>query len=125
MKHTEKCLAIQAEMKRKHDEYVALYPNYCRKCGGVGEVTWQENQSPLGSGMVWLETIADWCESCLCTGKCPRCGEYIGEWNDDEQEAPHCGLCGWKMGDDSGCPPAGLEYPCECELSAEPEDMPY
>jgi hypothetical protein len=121
MQHSAKCLAQQAKMKRPHDEYVEKWPNYCRECGGVGEVTWQENQSPLGSGMVWLETIVDLCDSCFGNGKCPRCGELNDE--DLDVELYKCQHCGWEFATrDSGCPPAGLEEPCECYLPPEPDD---
>ena len=79
MKHSDGCLAHQVEMKRVHDEWVAKWPNYCRKCGGAGEFIYQENQAPFGSGCVWLETLSEPCEECLGNGHCPRCGKDIPE----------------------------------------------
>lgn len=114
MQHSASCLAQQAEMKRLHDEYVAKWPNYCRKCGGVGEVTWQENQAPLGSGMVWLEELSDSCPSCLMNGVCPRCRKQIPD-NLLVEDDIICPFCKWKLGTAEVCPPAGLEEPCECE----------
>ena len=124
MKHSEQCLKEQSEAKRLHDAWVAKWPNYCHKCGGAGEVTWQENQSPIGSGMVWLETLSEPCENCVLNDKCPRCGDKIS-WDDVLDLPQNCKHCGFDFDNPEPCPPAGLEYPCECELSAEPEDMPY
>lgn len=109
MEHTAECQAEQKELKRLHDEYVAKYPNYCHGCGGAGVLTWQENQAPLGSGQVWLETLSEPCDKCLLSGKCPRCG---GEYTDEDCLKP-CSICGWNF--DSQCPPEKMEYPCECE----------
>jgi hypothetical protein len=109
MQHTAKCLAQQAEMKRKHDEYVEKWPNYCRKCGGAGEVSRTENQSPIGSGLVWLETLYEFCEHCIGNAVCPRCGKQLPD------ESGECAHCGWDYGAEA-CPPAGLEEPCECEV---------
>ena len=46
----------------------------CKTCEGIGEVITLENQSPLGSGMIWLEEIVDDCPDCTGKGNCPNCG---------------------------------------------------
>jgi hypothetical protein len=58
-------------------DWEAKYPNYCRKCGAEGYISWTENLGPTGE--CWLDTMSDFCEACVLaiTPKCPRCG---GDW---------------------------------------------
>lgn len=55
----------------------------CETCNGTGEIITQENQAPLGSGMVWLEDISDDCPDCTSSGLCPQCDK---EWSEDNIE---------------------------------------
>ena len=75
------------EVKEEGNEMI------CKTCGGSGLITYQENQSPLGSGEYWPMTMTDECPDCIGKGKCPRCGYY----NDFEnQDSPlKCTHCGW------------------------------
>ena len=102
MKHTASC----QKQKQLAEEYEKQWPNYCKKCHGTGEVSWQENQSPLGSGCYWPETFTDFCEDCIGKGICPRCGKKSLElvvifdlddlWKDDSwRDTVKCPNCNW------------------------------
>jgi len=52
----------------------------CKSCNGEGYYHHHENQAPLGSGMVWNETISEECENCLNLGICPNCSY---KWSKD------------------------------------------
>ena len=77
----------------------------CKTCDGEGISIQYENQSPLGSGMVWLEEIIDDCPDCTGLGFCPECEtkwsdkdyEYYIECIDCNSENFACPFCGWKM----------------------------
>jgi hypothetical protein len=94
--HTTECLKAH----EARQEYLDRWPDYCRGCGGSGEVHWQENQALLGSGLRWMEDFSEPC-SCLYDGRCPRCGE--GNMHATPKEA--CPDCGWTAGT-PGCPEA-------------------
>ena len=108
MKHTDKCLSQQEEILKRYNEYVALWPNYCKTCGGTGERTWYENYDGLGG-----ELLSEYC-SCVLNNVCPRCGMSI-TWEDVMDEPNCCEYCDFTVGGE-GCPPKGLEEPCECEM---------
>ena len=64
----------------------------CRTCRGTGQVSWYENQSPLGSEN-WPMLMYDVCPNCIEKGKCPQCGYYNGFENKDSPLK--CERCGW------------------------------
>lgn len=78
----------------------------CKTCNGEGISRTFENQSPLGSGMIWNEEIIDDCPDCTEKGFCPSCDK---EWSDDtcewyvdciynlRGEDFVCPFCDWKM----------------------------
>lgn len=95
--------------------YKAQWPNYCKKCGGWGTVSWTENQSPIGSGEYWPESFTDLCEACIGLHKCPRCGhQHPQSWNDfetkdDQVTIDPCAKCGFTS-EVHGLP----DYECMC-----------
>ena len=89
------------KVKEEQDAWSAMWPNYCKKCGGWGEGHWTENQSPIGSGQNWSMDMADVCE-CVESGKCPRCGAENAI--DEEGQGP-CPACNWN--NDDGMPAWG------------------
>ena len=113
MNHKASCL----KQKELAKEYEKLWPNYCKKCHGTGELSWQENQSPLGSGLYWPETITEFCEECTGQGLCPHCGkpfpaimELEDLWDDDSwRENKHGPHCNWNF-NSAGAP----EQDCYC-----------
>lgn len=81
--HTPECL----EQQKRHDEWVAMWPNFCRACGGGGAiVTYGHRYYPDGSGE------PDWVDPCSCVeeGQCPRCG-----FKGLDEDGGECSICGW------------------------------
>jgi hypothetical protein len=77
----------------------------CKKCNGSGFISYFENQSPLGSGMVWYEEIIDLCQ-CLDNDICPSCGMFwrgengrFNEYCDGNGERFGCIFCLWASDD--------------------------
>lgn len=78
----------------------------CEKCYGTGFVSYSENQSPLGSGMIWNEEIVEFC-NCLESDLCPSCGHfwkgknesYNNYCDDYDTEEISCIFCLWKSTD--------------------------
>ena len=112
--HTQKCLDLQKRYQEKIDAWVALHPNYCKKCDGFGEVECRDSVD-YGSTTVTM-TNTDMCGTCIENAKCPHCGsELIFPFSDNDEDAS-CSKCDWtnlKLGKD-GLPPQ-FEGPCECE----------
>lgn len=114
MLHSEACQVATAERERERAAFLSRWPNACRTCGGWGVITHTENQSPIGSGYYWPETLADPCDDCTGKGKCPRCGKIIfpdddrnatkfNAWFESYDPAPCCGWS-WGKGDDDTLP---------------------
>ena len=82
---------VEQAMAEFNTVYLTKWPKSCIHCNGWGANSWQENQSPLGSGEVWLETLSEPCDHCTAEGKCARCGE---SGLNPEGEGP-CSHCGW------------------------------
>ena len=95
-RHSAECEQAFGAAENARTQYVKQYPNYCRKCNGVGYVTWSENHGPFG--MVWLEEMADACD---CTGSlcCPGCKQPAFSLEDvenlDGSGKVYCYNCGW------------------------------
>ena len=70
--HTKSC----QQWKKAEEDYKKQWPDYCKECNGTGELTWTEDQSPLGSGYYWPEQM--W-EPCICVMeyRCPRCSKRL------------------------------------------------
>ena len=64
MKHSVECIKLFKEWEEK-------YPNYCRNCNGAGGFYF--------SGTRWIPPDFAECDECIGQGKCPLCGEKIGE----------------------------------------------
>jgi hypothetical protein len=90
MEHNEKCVETLAAATAWDEKY----PNACTICHGGGILSYSENQSPLGSGEVWMMESSDLC-TCIENDLCPRCGAK-GTLTEDE-ETP-CSSCGWNWG---------------------------
>lgn len=88
------------EREQQIAAWEAKWPNACKTCHGRGENIWQENQSPLGSGYVWMETLGEPCDDCSGQNKCPRCG---ATWADDSfvENSLACPACNWNWGANS------------------------
>lgn len=118
IKHTPECLATNGVQQKEYDTWLESWPNHCEKCEGWGVNAWYENQSPIGSGMVWNELIEESCEYCVWQGNCPRCGTHNRNWTEDKIETEpnrlRCKKCGWTE-EIGGAPPAP-DYPCPCQL---------
>ncbi len=98
----------------------------CKKCNGSGFVSYFENQSPLGSGMVWNEEILDLC-SCLENDQCPSCGMFWKNKNAGfnsycEDEEFSCIFCLWKSTDP---PEAGEPFQNDYWFTPEELFKPY
>lgn len=95
-KHNQDCLDDQ----KAYAEYCTKWPNHCTACGGTGEIHWQENQAPLGSGQRWMEDMSDLC-ACTADDKCPRCmGKTVIANPEAGDDAVRCTDCGWQTGTD-------------------------
>lgn len=84
VEHTDNC-------NRRHAAklaYDAKYPNSCRKCQGMGFISWPATRMDPGD--------SEPCADCMDEGKCPRCGAQHDEnWNMDETLTDVCTECGW------------------------------
>ena len=60
--------------KAEHDVFVAKYPEYCAKCGGVGLMFWTESH---GEPHLGGEPMQDWCNDCVANMRCPRCAGQV------------------------------------------------
>jgi len=110
------------QMKAARDEWITRWPNYCRKCSGTGEITYQDDPSPAGISLSGgTITYSDPCPDCTPKGRCPRCGYEawnIFDWlheNADEYEWPRkpCQECGWSYTNYTNSPD---EYSCPREV---------
>lgn len=117
----------EALARYRRDLYLKCWSHVCLTCEGTGIVGWSENQSPLGSGRVWLESFQDLCSHCLGAGHCPRCGKDLPLDPDDEAavERAQCAHCGWQATAIEGLTriPSLPEEPCDCwerHLDGEP-----
>jgi len=107
MNHSKSC----QQLKKAEEDYNKQWPKHCKECHGAGETTWTENQSPLGSGHYWPETMSEFCGDCTGIGLCPRCGkpfppimELEDLYDDDSwRKRKHCPSCNWCF-DDGGAP---------------------
>ncbi len=101
--HTHQCVAGTA-LER---QWKTAWPDHCGTCNGEGVKVYYENQSPLGSGLQWLERLTEPCDDCTGSDSphCPRCGKPAPAAWDDGDEVP-CPECGWQWGEnpDDSCP---------------------
>lgn len=77
----------------------------CATCNGVGYKIYYENQSPLGSGMVWNEELTEECPDCLELGICPNCSAQWGDSDIKRYEA----YVGWETEEKFQCPSCNFE----------------
>lgn len=88
--HTSECLKAQALFRLESEAWQRKYPKSCKTCGATGEVHWTENGAPHGEGF-WPMDMADFCESCIGKGVCPRCGVVNGtDWAENEGACKNC-----------------------------------
>jgi len=107
VKHTDYCKEKTAQYGKDMAAFVAKYPNYCKRCGGEGVIHYPENQSPLGSGMVWMEDLTDACDCITEEGRCPLCATPFEEDDEDCEKCLHCEWH-WELG------LTAPYYECEC-----------
>lgn len=89
-----------AQVKQAQDEYVARWPQHCRKCHGWGAFSWYENHGVPGPG----EQLSEPCDGCTASEehgpqRCPRC--YTRTLAEDG--SGNCAACGWTP-QEGGCP---------------------
>ncbi len=90
MTHTPECLDYQAKLKAARAEWIAKYPDYCRRCEGAGELHDPGNRDEPPS--------VDDCE-CLASLRCPRCGSHIEPGDFDGYTIfARCPSCDWGEG---------------------------
>lgn len=119
MKHSKECEMIADQFKKDYDAYIALWPSYCRACGGTGSITFSQSV-PYGMGSASFD-VTDPCGECVEEGYCPRC-----HYKYDDPEHP--GLLG-----DAPCPYCGFDqvngesapYWDGCCCSYMEEDFPW
>ena len=92
MTHTPECLHQTALAEQRRNEWILLWPNYCLFCGGRGEFEYTD-LVPYGDTNVSMPG-SEFCEHCLGTGRCPRCGQSDIYYGNSEQELT-CKVCGW------------------------------
>ena len=97
------------------DRWLDQWPKYCTKCGGWGQITYEDNHGIPGP----TERIVDNC-SCVDSNICPRCGIQEAFPVDGETV---CRGCAWDADDPDGCPgdprDDGYEEPWE------DDEVPY
>ena len=127
--HSEKCLKEQQEYRDKIENFKKTWPDYCKKCGGYGIASWYES-APYGSASAQMP-MSEYCEYCVGSNKCSRCGEGLTDSDEalDEMlmERVYCKICNWhdgskeRQGDGFALPYKSDDY-CECEIEKELED---
>jgi hypothetical protein len=95
MKHKKSCAEAFARYEERLAAWNEKHPNHCRTCGGWGGHEYYENQSPLGSGQVWLMRNWDTCPDCLDKGRCPICGALFPKDEEEYAVCPADPRCGW------------------------------
>lgn len=113
--HTSECQAAIEAVEKERAEWIARWPNYCRRCEGWGMLG-----PEFALGRHWPEGVSESCKSCLNDDKCPRCAaQPLKELETDERckidGSPlvtfECTACGWTYLKPDGCPP---EPECFC-----------
>lgn len=111
-RHTSWCLTHWAEFLVNVQSFTAIFPNYCKECGGTGGLTTRDSV-PYGSGNVTMEGEEP-CGHCLDEGICPLCGkkdgwiEYIPSTENSYTEKCSCGY------DSSNVKLHAPEFECYC-----------
>ena len=72
--HNEDCNRAVTEWIVRAGQFIDAHPKFCRKCLGVGYISYIENLAPHGAGY-WPCEMQEPCEECECKGICPICGE--------------------------------------------------
>lgn len=101
MAHTEECIKMSERSRLEQEAWVKQWPDYCRKCSGVGGFFF--------GGCGYEPPSWDVCLECTDKGLCPRCKGALQY--PDTGEGP-CTVCGWKEGDD--CLPE--LWHCDCYM---------
>ena len=120
------------------------YPNACSRCGALGFKSYSFDPSPAGVSLApGSMTDWEWCEECMCEGRCSLCGAPVITAEMLEGERFVCPACGQLFdpeatldGDnDYGLEPAsdceccsGFDNPSECDdswLESAYEDRTY
>jgi hypothetical protein len=95
--HLRYCYDARRRWKKEVREFEKKFPNYCRRCGGVGGFIYRYDPSPKGIALSpgWMEDF-ETCEDCIEKDKCPRCREKI-IWDTSGRYEDHyrCPTCGW------------------------------
>jgi len=93
--HTAFCVENYARKSLAGLLFEKNHPNYCRKCGGSGLITYWDDPSAAGVGLSGGQMeYADPCPVCIEKDVCPQCGgQMIFTESDCVSE---CG-CGYKM----------------------------
>lgn len=114
MEHSQACIERTNAVKKAISEYEEKWPNYCRKCNGVGFLVSYQSV-PYGMGSTNME-VDDFC-SCVEEGKCPRCGIVVFDEDDFDDDKLECPKCGWTEEspicpelDDCGCWESSLPF---------------
>jgi hypothetical protein len=99
---TDKCKEAQSKYKKELADFTTKYPDFCRKCDGMGYICYQYDPSPPGVSLS-SGSMED-CEPC------PEC---------EGSDEPVCGLCGKHLENERricGCPYtcAPLQPECWC-----------
>jgi hypothetical protein len=85
------------------EEWEKHWPKHCPRCSGYGQISWEENQAPLGSRAYWPETFTDVCPQCVDQNRCPRCGAD-DPWPDTDEGANICKHCEYDLDNPDGLP---------------------
>lgn len=131
--HTDKCLEWQFKLEKEVKEFDLKYPHACKACGGAGELTYSENQSPIGSGERWMEQMTDCCSTCVEKGICPLCGTTtLYEVDNGADYDWRCDECHWsEQSSTKEVRPWEFDGDCDCyekwlegkkELNRNPKD---
>jgi len=108
--HTKICAMFSAKQAFARFVYEQAHPNYCRNCGGIGELVYCDDPSPVGISLSPGQMeFSDPCPECTEKGICPECG---GQWDTLDLECENsCVNCGFRYGKTFGIPP---EWECFC-----------
>jgi hypothetical protein len=90
----DSCKKSRSRYYEKKAAFITKWPNYCRKCSGLGGKFETDDPSPAGVGLSpgFMTTFVE-CDGCLFAYKCPRCKAGISF--DDSFGNIYCKDCGW------------------------------
>lgn len=95
--HFRDCTKATKDWEKERDEFIKLFPNYCKTCNGWGGHWYEYDPSPSGVSLA-PGKMRDFneCPDCYEKGRCPHCGSaLIADPGEDRPDRWICWKCEW------------------------------